>query len=216
MSKSALLTLLSGWPRRAAAVLCLIAAGLTAVSAHGGRPRETTVLVAKHLLPAGRTVQPTDLRPAAWPTSSVPPAAARSPVDVVGRRTAVAIPAGTPLSPDGLMEPAMARALAAGQIATTVSLANGDALSILQAGSYIDLYVDDVASSVVIEGKSIPGGSTAIPAATGVLVLSVLAGSNDDGRNGGPALVIAAARPAIAKLSSHAGATFIATLVAPP
>lgn len=215
MSRLALLTFLSGWPRRIAAGVCLAAAAFSLLVHRGSALPTTTVLVTARPLAAGSTVRAADVRLAVWPRASVPPAAARSPAAVVGRRTATALAPGSPIGPDMLLEPAMARALASGQVATTISLSNADALTFVQPGSYVDLYPTQSDSSEFVEGKSI-GSVPSTMTISSALVLSVVIGPDDDQRNNNPTLVIATSKSAIEKLTSHAVTTFLATLVPPP
>lgn len=121
---------------------------------------------------------------------------------------------GLPIGSDALIEPAMLAALAAGRVATTVSLANADELAIVRAGSYVDLWAGGSGGDLV-EGKPAPAAASA-PVASGVQVLSVLSGTAEVDRAASPTLIVAADRPLAARLGARAGTTFLATLVAPP
>jgi len=206
------LTYLSGWPRRAAAVLCLLAAvgtGLTRSRA----PANATVptVVASRAVPAGTVLSTSDLTLTRWPVSAAPAGGARTVATVLGRRVAAAVPRGMPVTAADLLEPAIADALASGQAATTVELATSSQLAILHVGDHVDLYPSADATQLGDPGPTAKGS----PAAQNAEVLSVLPPSQaspDDK----PALVIATDRLAAAQLAARASAAFIATLVQPP
>ncbi|HEX2904648.1 MAG TPA: SAF domain-containing protein [Jatrophihabitans sp.] len=214
MTRSQLLSFLSGWPRRAAAMACLLGAAGSLLSSHAGSVRLTPVVVASHPVAAGHTLQAADVREAHWPAASVPATAARSVSQVVGQRLASPVEAGLPVTAAALMQPAMARALAAGHAATTVSLSDAHEVSILRPGSYVDLY--PAQPDAIIDGSAVRTPAAATPAASGVLVLSVLPAPDNGSGQASAALVVAAPRPVIASLTSRAGNAFLATLVQPP
>jgi len=209
-----LVPFLSGWPRRAAAVLCLFAAAASLLLGGHEHPGDQRVLVTTRALSAGATVASGDVRVILWPTDAPQSTAISNPQLVIGRRTALALARGTPVEASALLEPRLATALAAGNVAMTITLA--DANTLLQAGGYVDLYAHDADSSVLIEGKSIGPSTDSGPLASRVQILSVLPAPATRSENTNSTLVISINRTTATRLSSHAGATFLATLVAPP
>jgi len=214
------LAYLSGWPRRIAALLCLLLAATSVLTRTSARSAATTpTVVASHRLPAGTLLSRQDLRVTAWPAPSMPAGAAQSADAVVGRRMATALGQGMPVTADDLLEPAIARALATGQAATTVDLASESQLAMLRTGARVDLYASPMAGTFVPQATGAagsPGASGGIgsPVARDAEVLSILppAASLPDAR---PALVVATDRATAAQLAQVPG-SFLATLVRPP
>jgi len=206
------LSYLSGWPRRAAAALCLLVAVGTALTR--GRPTAATTVptvVTSHPVPAGTVLSPADLTLTRWPASAVPAGGARAVAAVIGRRVAVTVQRGMPITAGDLLEPAIADALAGGQAATTVELASVSQLAILRVGDRVDLYPS---ADLAPLGDATPA-TAGSPAARSAEVLSVLPAS-DATPDDKPALVVATDRSAAAQLAARASAAFIATLVQPP
>jgi pilus assembly protein CpaB len=203
---------LSGWPRRVAAVLCLLLALGTAVTRTGSaRAATVPIVVAGHSLTAGALLGQHDLSVAAWPAASVPVGTTHGISGVVGRRTATSLGRGMPVTTAALLEPAIATALTAGQAASTVDLASQSQLAILRTGDRVDLYASPDAAQF---GSSPPAGTTGAPVARGAQVLSILTPS-DAAPDVKPALVVATDRAAAAQLAQIPG-SFLATLVQPP
>ncbi len=211
-----LVPFLSGWPRRAGAVLCLFAAAATLVLSPHTRPGRRHVLVAAHALPAGAAIGSADVQVIAWPDDAPPPSALEAARQAIGRRTAVTLARGAPIGTGDILESRLAQALSHGDVAMTISLAGTPSASLLQAGSYVDLYAGDSDSPVLINGKSITQGSSDSPLASRIEVLSVLPPIGKDSGNINPTLVISVSRATATHLSPHASAPFLATLVAPP
>ena len=206
------LSYLSGWPRRAAAVLCLLAALGTALTR--GRPSVTPTVptvVTSHAVSAGSVLSASDLTLAAWPASAAPADGTRAVTAVVGRRVAATVRRGMPITAADLLEPAVAAALARGQAASTVELTTSSQVAILRVGDHVDLYPSSDTSAL---GDTTPAASGS-PAAQNAEVLSVLPAS-DATPDDKPALVVATDRSAAARLAARASAAFVATLVQPP
>jgi len=203
------LNYLSGWPRRAAALLCLLTA-LGTMATRDPSPRSPTVptVVTSHAVPAGALLNPPDLTLAAWPATAVPAGINRTVSAVVGRRVAGAVGRGMPVTQADLLEPAIAEALARDQAATTVELATSSQLALLRPGEHVDLYPS------AGQLTDLRPTSTA-PAARNAEVLSVLPTSTTlpDGK---AALIVATDRSSAAQLAGQATAPFVATLVQPP
>jgi Flp pilus assembly protein CpaB len=204
------LNFLSGWPRRAAALLCLLMA-LGTIVTRGHPPRMATVptVVTSRVVSAGALLSPPDLVLTAWPTNAAPAGISRTVAAVVGRRVAGTVGRGMPVTQADLLEPAIAEALAHDQTATTVELATTSQLALLRAGEHIDLYPS---AGPLTDIR--PTTSTT-PAARNAEVLSVLPPSpaNPDAK---VALIVATDRSSAAQLAVQASAPFVATLVQPP
>lgn len=208
-----LLTFLSGWPRRIAALLCLLLALATAATRSHSPPLPTVpTVVASHPLTAGAVVSTADVMLTAWPARAAPEGIARTASSIVGRRLATNVARGTPITRTDLLEPAIAAALAGGLAATTVDLTDTRQLTLLHTGDHVDLYPSNDASQFA---DSPPAGSAGSPIARDARVLSILSASvtASDAR---PALVVATDRTAAAQLAARMPAAFVATLVQPP
>jgi Flp pilus assembly protein CpaB len=203
------LNYLSGWPRRAAALLCLLMA-LGTLATRGQAPRSLTVptVVTSHAVPAGALLSPPDLMLAAWPVAAVPAGISRTVAAVVGRRLAGTLSRGMPVTQADLLEPAIAEALARDQAATTIELATASQLALLRPGEHVDLYPSGS------QLTDIRPTTTSSPAARNAEVLSVLSPSpaTPDAK---AALIVATDRSSAAQLA-QASAPFAATLVQPP
>ncbi len=136
-----LLERLGRWPRLAAAGLCLLVALALAVRAPG-RPAPqqlTRVVVANRILPAGHVLRARDLAVARWPAQLRPAGAAAAVERLVGTRLAGPLGAREPITPSRLLGADLTEGLAAGVVATTVSLADPGAADLVHAGDLVDL-----------------------------------------------------------------------------
>ena len=130
-----------------------LACGGLAASEVGGRVRDaermvgapTPVLVATRDLPAQRQLRRSDVTLREVPSRYVPPGALSSPARLAGARTAVALPAGAPLTASQLGEgdPAAGPgALRRGERAVEVAVAGGSALATAAGpGARVDVLV---------------------------------------------------------------------------
>lgn len=208
-----LMTFLTGWPRRIAAVLCLLLALATAATRSHAPPLATVpTIAASHSLTAGTVVSAADVMLTAWPARAAPDGAARTASSIIGRRLATNLARGMPITRADLLEPAIAAALADGLAATTVDLTDARQLTILHTGDHVDLYPSTDASQFA---ESRPTESASSPIARDAQVLSILLASADTS-DAKPALVVATDRTAVAQLAARMPAAFVATLVQPP
>lgn len=202
------LNYLSGWPRRAAALLCLLMA-LATLATHGHPARSPTVptVVTRHAVLAGTLLSPPDLLLAAWPADAAPAGISRTVAAIVGRRVAGTVAGGMPVTQADLLEPAIAEALARDQAATTIELATSSQLALIRPGEHVDLYPS--AGQLTDLRPTVPSA-----AARNAEVLSVLPPSpaTPDAK---AALIVATDRNSAAQLA-QASAPFAATLVQPP
>lgn len=210
------LSTLSGWPRRIAALLCLLLAAVSALSAHtapAAHP-QSAVLVTARPLPPGTVLAATDLTTVLWPDAIVPGTALRRLSDALGHTVGAAMARGEPLTASRLLDTGIAAALAPGQVALTISLAGGEQAAILQAGALVDLYAA-TAEAALIEGSAVPSAASHHPVGTNLRVLAVLPATNTPASGSGPSLVIAADRATAARLADRQTGQLLASLVAP-
>lgn len=209
-----LLSVLAGWPRRAAAALCLVLAVLSALSSRAAptpQPR-SPVLVTTKPLPPGTVLAATDLAAVLWPAAIVPAAAVGRLSDALGHTVGAAMSRGEPLTAARLLDTGISAALKPGQVALTIGLAGSDQAAILQAGALIDLYV--AGADALISGSPSPGGGQRV--GTSLRVLAVMAPPADPASgSGGPSLVIAADRATAARFADRPAGPFLASLVPP-
>lgn len=209
-----LLQVLAGWPRRVAAVLCLVLAVLSALSSRAApapQPR-SSVLVTTKPLPAGTVLAASDLAAVLWPAAIVPAAAVGRLSDALGRTVGAAMSRGEPLTAARLLDTGISAALAPGQVALTISLAGSDQAAILQAGALIDLYI--ASADAVISGSPSPGGGHRVGASLRVLAV-VPPPADPASGSGGSSLVIAADRATAARFADRPAGPFLASLVPP-
>src|SRR5215218_5029676 len=110
------LSILTGWPRRIAALLCLALALLSAITSHPP-PRtghtSSIVVTAKPLRP-GTVLAATDLATVLWPAAIVPAAAVLRFSDALGRTVGAAMTRGEPLTAARLLDTSISAALGPG------------------------------------------------------------------------------------------------------
>ncbi len=103
------------------------------------------MLVASADLPAGRILTPSDLRPQPFLPASVPPGALSAtsdglePGDPSGRRLALPVPAGLPVTEDVLVEGGMGAAYGPGLVAAPVRLADAETTRLVQPGDLVSV-----------------------------------------------------------------------------
>ena len=214
---TAALYALAGWPRWLAAGLCLIAAAVAALGSatRSGPPPSSTIVVAARDLPAGHLLVPADLRMVRWPDSALPRDPMPSQAGAIGQRTAQQLFRGEPMSSAALLDPAVVSALAAGQVAASVTLAGRDQGALVHRGAVIDLY--PASDQGLVGGSPLPATGHAI--AEHVRVLAVLPDSappaDGTGQSAGLTVLIATDRQTAGRLAAHLATTFLATLVPP-
>jgi Flp pilus assembly protein CpaB len=212
-SLNAPLAYLAGWPRRVAALLCLLMAAGTAVTRHPSPATAAiSLVVASHPVSAGALLREQDLSLVGWPARAAPAGIARSLSAVAGRRAATNLDRGMPVTSTDLLEPVMAAALASGLTTTTIALANASQLAILRIGDRVDLYPSANTEPEVPPRQAGVGGS---PIAREAQVLSILPAA-EAAADAKPTLVIATDRSAAAQLAIQGTGSFLATLVRPP
>jgi pilus assembly protein CpaB len=212
---NSMLTALSGWPRRVAALICLILAAAAAlIGPEPGRAdsieRTASVLIAARGLTAGSVLAATDVRLSSWPISLVPAGTITNRKDAIGRTIGAAMARGEPMTVSRLLDTSIASALTAGQVAVTITLRDGGQGAILAPGARIDLYgASD--SLLIADGKPLTSSaSSGRQLATAARVLAVVAQPQSSG--GGLTIVVATDRSAAARLANQPTDTLLATL----
>jgi pilus assembly protein CpaB len=211
------LSILTGWPRRIAALLCLALALLSALTSHPapGPGHTSSIVVTAKPLRAGTVLAATDLATVLWPVAIVPAAAVLRSSDALGRTVGAAMTRGEPLTAARLLDTGISGALGPGQVALTVGLAGGNQGAILQAGALVDLYPANPEAALV-QGQSLPAGTAGRLLAANLRVLAVIPPAEEEATGGGgPSLVIAADRTTAARLADHRAGQFVANLVPP-
>ncbi|HEX8095613.1 SAF domain-containing protein [Jatrophihabitans sp.] len=211
------LSILAGWPRRVAALLCLVLALVSALTSHAPAAAGHTasvVVTAKPLRP-GTVLRAADLAAARWPEALVPAAAVLRLADALGHTVGAAMTRGEPVTAARLLDTGISAALDPGQVALTISLAGGHQAAILQAGALVDLYAAS-ADTALVDGQPLPAGTASRRLGTNVRVLAVLPTAGDGALGGaGTGLVIAADRGTAARLADRPAGQFLASLVPP-
>jgi pilus assembly protein CpaB len=210
------LTLISGWPRRLAALLCLMLAALAATRTSGRPAVETIpVSVAARTLQAGSLLGAGDVRVAAWPRSLAPAGRIAVASAVLGRRVGAPMARGEPITTQRLLDTAIVAALKPHQVAMTVRLSDDGQLAVLRAGALIDLDPTDLSNRTVVDGQPVGSAPAAgHPSAENVRILAVLP-SPDESAQSLPSLVVAADTSTVSRLAAMAGTPMIATLKPP-
>jgi pilus assembly protein CpaB len=191
-----------GWPRRWAALTCLVLAAVTAWQARPGASNadpNVTVVVTTRALPAGSLLAADDLVLASWPSRLRPAGAASTTSALLGRQVAGPIEVGEVLTTARLVGASLADGLPAGTVAVPVTVADVAATNFVYAGDHVDLLTRDS------DTDSEPAvGPTIL--ARHVLVLAVIAQNAQAGS--GTTLLVAVdehTELALAALSSPVG-----------
>lgn len=210
--------MVAGWPRRAAAALCLV---LAAVSALGNqRPSiaaPATVLVAARDLDAGSTIAPQDLRAVGWPAELRPGSALDRPDELVGRQIGAPMARGEPFSSARMLDTTVARQLRRGQVAVSIPIETNGSTALIQPGVQIDVYARPPAGTIV-DGTTVDPPLRSSLIVSAAQVLAVLAPDHGAMRgDAGPtaAIVIGTTRAVALQVANNASGSFLATLVPP-
>lgn len=217
---------LSRWPRRLAAVCCLLLAGLTAFVPRRDGPRsgagDSPVAVATRALSAGATLSRGDVTVARWPRSLVPAGTEPDPARLVGRTLAGAVSKGEPLTGPRLVGADLAAGLPRGRLAVPVPIVDANAAALIRVGDRVDLLAGPPAGSPdwgapmgtagARAGSAEPGGAAlaAGTIAAGVLVLAVLPAVATAAGPGTVELIVAAERGAALRVAALAGRPVLA------
>lgn len=206
---------LSGGPRKALALLCLVGALWSALQGHPRAAAEVPVAVAAHKLAAGAAIAAADLRVTRWPPALVPALSLGSVRDLIGRRVSGTVDEGEPITGARLLDTAVTDSLAPGEVAMTIRIDNGGG-DLIGPGALIDLYRRD-RPDVMVDGTPLSSAASVV-VSRGLRVLAV-AESRDppsaDPSTGQTTIVVAIARNHAADLTNSASTSFLATLLPP-
>jgi pilus assembly protein CpaB len=202
------------WPRRLAAIVCLLLAVLSAIGPRTGAHASTaarSVIVATRALPVGTVLVAGDLRSASWPSNSVPPDVIATPNAAIGRRLAGPLGVGELVTSTRLVGAGLSTALPSGLIAVPVPLADAASIHLIQAGEHVDLLRVPTTSAAGTEATS--GAAEVL--ASSVLVLAALP-ATDTAAGQDAELVVAATASEELRLAAAVGSAIVATVRAPP
>jgi hypothetical protein len=163
------LAALGGWPRRALAVMCLLAAVVAGLSRPAGTgaasaPPGIPVLVAARDLAAGVALTAADVRIAAIPAGLVPAGAIGSMAAITGRVAAGPVRRGEPLTDARLLGRGLATGLSPPEsVAVPVRLADAETAALVRPGDRIDLLATPVDTAL----GAPPGESAAVESTPG-------------------------------------------------
>ncbi|MFN2519213.1 MAG: Flp pilus assembly protein CpaB [Jatrophihabitantaceae bacterium] len=221
-SLAELLARLNRWPRRLAALACLLLAALSALSARNeGRSGDrrpvtgTRVVVAARDLGVGSTLDGHDLLTVAWPPELVPPGASGQTAQLVGRRLASPIRKREAVTTTRLVGADLTAGLPPGEVATPISTDAGFA-TLIHAGDHVDVLAapPDEPTSTASPGKS--GAASAILVAAAVTVLAVLPSTDAVGGSQSAQLLVATTRGTALRIAALRGRQVLAVAAGPP
>lgn len=128
------------WHRRWwAAGLAAAAVFTTVQTFRPAEPETVDVLVAARDLPAGRTLERSDLEHAAYPVDTVPAGALPTEQPPTGRALVAPLRAGTPLTDRSLVGRPMLRSLRPGTVAASARIADPELLRLVRVGDRVDV-----------------------------------------------------------------------------
>jgi pilus assembly protein CpaB len=216
-----LLVLLNRWPRRLAALACLLLAAGSALASRGGasaaaQGRDTVgVVVSARALPVGATLAERDIRLAQWPHALAPANRIPDSTQVVGRRVAAAIGAGEAITPTRLVGTGLADGLPRGLVANAVSI-DADVAAFVHPGDHVDLLTAPAVDSGLPAPEAQPSSSAATVVAENVAVLAVLRADGSEAGTARTQLVIASDRSTALHITALQGRALLAVVANPP
>jgi Flp pilus assembly protein CpaB len=183
--------------RALAALLVALTVGAVAHTATRPPPRTVPVVTARTDLPGGTVLRAADLTRSAYPPGARPGDAVSDPARILGRRLALPLGRGDPVTGTRLLGPDLLRRLP-GRAAVALRLPDAGLAALLHAGDRIDLLATDPRAAprpVVRDG----------------LVLAVPATARDDGDLGdhGRLVVLAVAPGEAGPAAAAANAGFV-------
>lgn len=139
----------------------------------------TSVLVARHDLAAGGSLQADDVHVVAMPPTVVPAGALTSMGEAVGRTVTGPVGVGEIITSTRLVGPSWVTGLGAGRVAALARMADADAVGLLRVGDRIDVYAPatdaGLAPAVVRSAlvASLPESDPARPSEGALVVVAV-------------------------------------------
>ncbi len=220
-----LLRRLDRWPRRLAALSCLLLAAASAVAARSpasaparGQPTQTRlVVVAARALGAAHPLGRRDLAIASWPRRLVPVGAHSAPRELVGRRLAGPIDAGEAVTTARVVGAGLTAGLPPGAVAAAVRT-DADVASFVHPGDHVDVLAGpaDENAPVGSSGEPAAASSRAVAVAQAVAVLAVLPPTNAAASTDTTQVIIATDRGTALRLAALPGHQVLAVVADPP
>jgi Flp pilus assembly protein CpaB len=216
-----LLARLNRWPRRLAALTCLLLAVASAIVARRadamrqpGGMNDTRVVVAAHDLGVGTTLGLGDLTSVAWPRNLVPAGASGDPDRLVGRRLAGPLRTREAVTSTRLVGADLTTGLAAGEVATAVPI-NAALGTVVHAGDRVDIMAgpSDVAAAGAPTADA-PAGALLV--AKAAAILAVLPATDADGVSGATQVLVVTDRRTAVQLVAVQGRRVLAVVLSPP
>jgi Flp pilus assembly protein CpaB len=216
-----LLARLNRWPRRLAALGCVLLAVASAVAARrADAVREpvgasgTRVVVAALDLPVGTALARRDLTTVAWPRALVPAGVSSDPDRLVGRRLAGPLRKREAVTATRLVGTDLTAGLAVGDVATAVPI-NAGLATVVHAGDRVDILAgpSDDAKSAGLTADPTVG---AVLVAEAAAILAVLPATDADGVPGAAQVLVVTDRGTAVRLVALQGRRVLAVVLSPP
>lgn len=214
-----LLTRLDRWPRRLAALTCLLLAAASAVAAHGppvrdqSRATSAQVVVAARDLGVGATLTGHDLTIVAWPRELIPSGASPRTSRLVGRRLAAPLRKREAVTTTRLVGADLTTGLAPGEVAAVV-LTDAGAATLVRPGDRVDILAGPSDGAAFDSQPVQAGGATAgaILVAEAVAVLAVLPPTDTMGASGDAHVLVATDRGTALRIVALQGRQLVAVV----
>jgi pilus assembly protein CpaB len=220
-----LLRRLDRWPRRLAALSCLLLAAASAVaarspdsaSARGQSAQTRSVVVAARALGAGHALARRDLAIVAWPRRLVPVGAYSASRQLVGRRLAGPMAAGEAVTTARVVGAGLTAGLPPGTVAAAVRT-DADVASFVHPGDHVDVLAGPADENAPVGSPAEPRAarSRAVAVAQAVAVLAVLPPTNSPASTDTTQVIIATDRGTALRLAAWPGHQVLAVVADPP
>jgi len=219
-SLAGLLTRLDRWPRRLAALTCLLLAAASALGARGwapareqGHASSVQVVVAAHDLGVGALLTVHDLTTAAWPRELVPVGATGEPERLLGRRLAGPVGKREAVTTTRLVGAGLTVGLAPGEVATPVATDAAFA-TLVHPGDHVDVLAGppEGVALTTPPGKSGVVSAGAMLVAEDVAVLAVLPPTDAEGGSGDALVLVATDRGTALRIAALQGRQVLAVV----
>ncbi|MCW2647237.1 MAG: pilus assembly protein CpaB [Pseudonocardiales bacterium] len=216
-----LLARLNRWPRRLAALSCVLLAVASAVVArradavrHSDGTSGTRVVVAAHDLRVGTALALRDLTTVAWPPALVPAGISSDRDRLVGRRLAGPLRKREAVTATRLVGIDLTAGLAVGDVATAVPI-NAALAAVVHPGDRVDILAgpSDVAEAT---GPTANATAGALLVAEAAAILAVLPATDADGGSGTAQVLVVTDRGTAVRLVALQGRRVLAVVLSPP
>jgi len=215
-----LLARLNRWPRRLAALSCVLLAGVSALAAREadaprqpGTANDTRVVVAAHDLHVGTALVVGDLATVAWPRVLVPAGASGDPDRLVGRRLAGPLRKREAVTSTRLVGSDLTAALAVGEVATAVPI-NAALATVVHAGDCVDILAGP--PDALESGRAAGPSAAAVLVVDAAAVLAVLPANDAEGVSGAAQVLVVTDRGSAVRLVALQSNRVLAVVLSPP